>query len=145
MSLTNGQVCLLLRGSSQSRDLPSPGIKPKSPALQVDSLPDEPRGKAVDRTCLNLLCITDRSLSGLGELKATLLGGTAWECLLGLPWWLMVKHLPTMWETQVQFLGQEDLLEKEMATHSSTFAWKIPQMEEPGRLQPMGSQRVRHD
>ena len=57
----------------------------------------------------------------------------------------MVMHLPTMRETQVQSLGQEDLLEKEMATHSSTFAWKIPQMEEPGRLQPMGSQRVRHD
>ena len=46
-----------------------------------------------------------------------------------------VKHLPTMWETQVQFLGREDLLEKEMATHSSTVAWKIPWMEEPGRLQ----------
>ena len=47
----------------------------------------------------------------------------------------MVKHLPTMWETWVQTLGQEDLLEKEMATHSSTLAWKIPWMEEPGRLQ----------
>ena len=46
-----------------------------------------------------------------------------------------VKHLPTMWETQVQFLGREDLLEKEMATHSSAVAWKIPWMEEPGRLQ----------
>ena len=57
----------------------------------------------------------------------------------------MVKHLPTMWETRVQSLGWEDLLEKEMATHSSTLAWKIPWMEEPGRLQSMGSQRVRHD
>ena len=56
-----------------------------------------------------------------------------------------VKHLPTMWGTQVRSLGQEDLLEKEMATHSSTLAWKIPWMEEPGRLQSMGSQRVRHD
>ena len=46
----------------------------------------------------------------------------------------MVKHLPTMQETQVQSLGQEDLLEKEMATHSSILAWKIPWMEEPGRL-----------
>ena len=54
----------------------------------------------------------------------------------------MVKHLPTMWETQVQSLGQEDLLEKEMATHSSTLAWKIPWTEEPGRLQSMGLQRV---
>ena len=45
----------------------------------------------------------------------------------------------------VQSLGQEDLLEKEMATHSSIIAWKIPWMEEPGRLQSMRSQRVRHD
>ena len=50
----------------------------------------------------------------------------------------MVKRLPTMWETRVQSLGQEDLLEKEMATHSSILAWKIPWMEEPGRLQSMG-------
>ena len=57
----------------------------------------------------------------------------------------MVKHLPTMGVTQVRSLGQEDSLEKEMATHSSTLAWKIPWMEEPGRLQSMGSQRVRHD
>ena len=56
-----------------------------------------------------------------------------------------VKRLPAMWETWVQSLGQEDPLEKEMATHSSTLAWKIPWMEEPGRLQSMGSQRVRHD
>jgi len=46
---------------------------------------------------------------------------------------------------QVQSLGQEDLLEKEMATHSSTFAWKIPWTEEPGKLQSMGSQRVGQD
>ena len=57
----------------------------------------------------------------------------------------MVKRLPTMWETWVQSLGREDLLEKEMATHSSTLAWKIPWTEEPGRLQSMGSQRVGHD
>ena len=56
-----------------------------------------------------------------------------------------VKHLSTMRETWVQSLGQEDPLEKEMATHSSTLAWKIAWMEEPGRLQSMGSQRVRHD
>ena len=56
-----------------------------------------------------------------------------------------VKHLPTMWETQVQSLGQEDPLEKEMATHSIILAWKIPWTEEPGRLQTMGSRRVRHD
>ena len=56
-----------------------------------------------------------------------------------------VKHLPTMQETQVQSLGQDDLLEKEMATHSSILAWKIPWTEEPGRLHSMGSQRVRQD
>ena len=57
----------------------------------------------------------------------------------------MVKRLPTMRETGVQSLGGEDLLEKEMATHSSILAWKIPWMEEPGSLQSMGLQRVRHD
>ena len=57
----------------------------------------------------------------------------------------MVKHLPTMWETWVQSLGREDPLEKEMATHSSIFAWKIPWTEEPGRLQSTGLQRVGHD
>ena len=56
-----------------------------------------------------------------------------------------VKHLPTMRETWVRSLGQEDTLEEEMATHSSTLAWKIPWTEEPGRLQSMGSQRVGHD
>ena len=57
----------------------------------------------------------------------------------------MVKHLPTMWETWVRSLGWEDLLEKEMATCSSTLAWKIPWTEEPGRLPSMGPQRVGHD
>ena len=57
----------------------------------------------------------------------------------------MVKHLPTMRQTRVQSLGLEDLLEKEMATHSSILAWKIPWMEKPVRLQSMRSQRVGHD
>ena len=57
----------------------------------------------------------------------------------------MVKNLPLMQETQVQSLGQEDPLEKCMATHSSILAWRIPWTEEPGGLQSMGSQRVRHD
>ena len=57
----------------------------------------------------------------------------------------MVKNLLAMWKTWVQSLGQEDPLEKEMATHSSTLAWKIPWMEKPGRLQSMGLQRVGHD
>ena len=57
----------------------------------------------------------------------------------------MVKRLPAMRETRVQSLGWEDPLEKEMAAHSSILAWKILWMEEPGRLQSMGSQRVGHD
>ena len=62
-----------------------------------------------------------------------------------------VKRLPAMWEIRVRSLsqedslGQEDPLEKEMATHSGTLAWKIPWTEEPCRLQSMGSQRVGHD
>ena len=56
-----------------------------------------------------------------------------------------VKHLSTMRETQVQALGWEDPLEKEMAIHSSTIVWKIPWTEKPGRLQSVGSQKVGHD
>ena len=56
-----------------------------------------------------------------------------------------VKRLPAMWETQVRSLGGEDPLEKEVAAHSRTLAWKISWMEEPGKLQSMGLQRVRHD
>ena len=56
-----------------------------------------------------------------------------------------VKRLPTVQETWVRSLGGDDPLEKEMATHSSTLAWKIPWTEEPGGLQSMGSQRVGHD
>ena len=56
-----------------------------------------------------------------------------------------VKSLPVVWEIQVQSLGQEDPLEKEMVTHSSILAWKIPEMEEPGGLQSMGSLTIRHD
>ena len=56
-----------------------------------------------------------------------------------------IKCLPAMQETWVQFLGQEDLLEEEMVTHSSTLAWKVPWMEEPGRLQTMGLHRDGHN
>ena len=56
-----------------------------------------------------------------------------------------VKNLPAMQETQVQSLGQEDPLEKEMATHCRILAWRVPWIEEPGGLQSMGSQRVSHD
>ena len=57
----------------------------------------------------------------------------------------MVKNLPAMQETQIQFLGQEDLLEKEMATHFSILAWRIPWTEESDELQSMALQRVRHN
>ena len=56
-----------------------------------------------------------------------------------------LKCLPAMWETRVRSLDREDPLEKEMATHSSILAWRIPWMEEPGRLQSTGLQRVGHD
>ena len=58
---------------------------------------------------------------------------------------LMVKRLPTLQETRVRSLSQEEPLEKEMATHSSTLAWRIPWTDEPGGLQSMGLQRVGHD
>ena len=57
----------------------------------------------------------------------------------------MVKNLPAMWESRVRYLVGKDPLEKEMATYCSILAWKIPWPEEPGGLQSMGSQRVRHD
>ena len=71
------------------------------------------------------------------------IGGTLsyWTSLVAQ----MVKRLSTMWETWVRSLGWEDSLEKEMATHASILAWKIPWAEEPGRLQSMGLLRVRHD
>ena len=57
----------------------------------------------------------------------------------------LVKNLPAMQETRIQSLGREDPLEKEMATQYTTLAWEIPWTEDPGRLQSMGLQRVRHD
>ena len=63
----------------------------------------------------------------------------------GFPGGSNVKHLPAMRETWVRSLGWEDPEEKEMATHSSILAWKLPWMEKPGRLQSMGSQSVEHD
>ena len=68
---------------------------------------------------------------------------------LFLPWASlvaqMVKNLPVMQETWIRYLAQEDPLEKGMATHSSILSWRIPWTEEPGGLQSMGLQRVRHD
>ena len=64
-----------------------------------------------------------------------------WACLVAQ----VAKNLPAMQETQVQFLGQEDPLEKGMATHSSITAWEIPWTQDPGGLQSLGLQRVRQD
>ena len=98
--------------SSSPGDLPDPGTEPGSPALQADSLPSEPPGKLI----YTYYC---------ANLVAQ-----------------MVKNPPSMKETQVKSLGQEDPLEKEMATHSSILAWRIPWTEETAGLQSMGSQRV---
>ena len=67
------------------------------------------------------------------------------ECSLASLVAQTVKNLPAMQENWVQSLGWEDPLEKEVATHSSILAWRIPRTGEPGRLQPIGSQRVGHD
>ena len=82
--------------------------------------------------------VSSGQVPGTGELEGL---GRAW-CYF----WLAqtVKRLPAMWDTRVRFLGREDPLEEEMAIHSSTLAWEISRMEEPDRLQSMGSQRVRH-
>ena len=76
-----------------------------------------------------------------GDPKVAALIKTAYPSLVAQT----VKRLSTMQETQVRSLGWEDPLEKEMAIHSRTIAWKIPWTEEPGRLQSTGSQRVGHN
>ena len=98
---------------SFSRDLPDPGIKLGSPALQADALLSEPLGKPKQMVYIPTI-----------------------EYYLAIRWASCVaqsvEHLPTMWETWVQFLGQEIPLEQEMATHSSILDWRIPWTEEPG-------------
>ena len=111
-----------------------------------DSLFFPPAGKfrcVVESSACGLIYIfTKRVLLAPHHPQACAFG----DNLKGLPLVAqMVKHLPAMRETRVQSLGWEDLLEKEMATYSNILAWRIPWMEEPGRLQSMGSQRVGHD
>ena len=93
------------------------------------------------------LCVHDQSLSHVW--LCVTLRTAARHAPLSMGWASLVaqrvKPLPAMWETRVWSLGWEGPLEKEMATHSSTLAWKIPWFEKPGRLQSTGSQRVRHD
>ena len=90
-----------------------------------------PAGEARD---VGLIPVLGRS-PGVGKWQPTLASLVAQR----------VKHLPAMRETGVWSLGREDPVEKEMATHSSILAWRTPRMEEPGRLQSTGSQRVRHN
>ena len=79
----------------------------------------------------------------------TSFNGKSWDPSKRVYVWALVaqtvKNLPAVQETQVQSLGREDPLEKRMATHSSILAWSMPWIEEPGGLQPMGSQRIGHD
>ena len=108
------------------RDLPYPGIEPGSPTSQADSLPAEPPGKTI---------------FGRGVLSKKKLRFSYNTSLVAQT----VNCLSTMREIQVRSLGREDTLEKEMAPHSSTLAWKIPWTEEPDRLQSMGSLGIGHD
>ena len=105
---------------------------PRSPGSQV--IPDMAAtpGKLTGNACPKAVC-----QQALGKMC----GGLHTASLVAQ----MVKCLPAMRATRVRSLGREDPLEKEMATHSSTLAWKIPWREEPCRLQSMGSQRVGHD
>ena len=81
------------------------------------------------------------SFIGGGKVKTVkLLWKTVWQFVAK-----SLKNIPAIQETQVQFLGWEEPLEKEMATYSSILAWEIPWSEEPGGLQSMGSERVGHD
>ena len=95
----------------------------------------------VAQSCQTLCNSMDHTV--LRILQARILEWLAFPLLLGIfAGAQMVKNPPTVQETLVQFLGQEDLLEKEMASHSSVLAWRIPWTEEPGRLQSMGSQEL---
>ena len=103
-------------------DLPNSGIELVSPALAGAFFTAELPGKPFEIIC---------SIKIFG---ASLVAQNS----------LVVKNLPAMWETEIQSLGWENLLKKGMTTYSSILAWRIPWTEEPGGLQSMGSQRVRH-
>ena len=110
-------------------DLPDPGIEPGSPALQADALPSKPKMP-------NYFVNKGPSSQGYGFSSAHV---WMWTSLVTQT----VKRLSTMRETQVRSqVSREDPLEKEMAIHSSTIAWKIPWTEDPGRLQSIESQRI---
>ena len=123
-------------------DLPDPGIEPRSPAFPAlvgGFFYHCATRKAWDRSLARVYNTRSRQ----NFVKTVFTNNyTPWKASLVAQ---RLKRLPLMRETWVQSLGQEDPLEKEMAPHSSTLAWKIPWTEEPGRLQPMGLDRVRHD
>ena len=91
-----------------------------------------------------------KNTKGIGRNKAKEITTNGMVIIIRIYCWASLvaqrlKCLPAMWETWVRSLGQENPVEKEMATHSSILAWRIPWTEEPGGLQSMGSQRVGHD
>ena len=95
-------------------------------------------GKTCEPTAFSFQCMTKFTTKKKSAIR---------DKVIGKKWMVAqtIKRLLTMQETQVQSLAWEDPLKEEMATHSSILAWKIPRTEECGRLQSMGSQRVRHD
>ena len=117
-------------------DLPNPGIEPKSPAFLADSLPAEPQGKHYKISKI------------YGEGNGTPLQHSCLENPMdGEAWWAAV-HGVAKSQTRLSdfpFTFQFPVLEKEMATHSSVLAWRIPGTGEPGGLPSMGSHRVRHN
>jgi len=120
-------------------DLPNSGIERRSPTFQADALTSEPPGKRYLSVVLIQISLilwvrirVSYVLCLYFHFRASLVAQ-------------MVKNPHAMQETEVWFLGREDALEKEMATHSSILAWRIPWTEEPRRLQYMGSQRVGHN
>ena len=134
---------------------PTQGLNARSSALQEDALPSEPPGKLQMEEpipkwkdplmtwswiCLCLMLWPDFHFPVTWSIMSLIKGQIGASLVVQV-----VKCLPAMQETPVWSLGREDPLEKEMATHSSTLAWKIPWMQEPGRLLTIGSQRVGHN
>ena len=114
-------------------------MKPWSPASQADSLPFELQGSVFIYLAASGLSCVMRALQ-LWHVGSVVVVGPASQrtCIVAQS----VKNLPAMQETWVRFLGREDPLEKEMATHSIILTWKIPWTEEPVRVQTMGSQEL---
>ena len=117
-------------------NLPRPGMEPVSPALACGFFTTRLAGKSSNTS--SFVCISQNYFGCSGYFMITYKFRASLVAQ-------MVKNLPEMRQTWVQSLGQEDPLEKAMGIHSSILAWRIPWTEKPGRLQSMGSHRVRHD